>query len=95
MLRAREEDYAVAGPSTSSEVVPVDRLTVDRHRLQLIRQAAACYEQTIESINVIDSQDVHVGPRFISVSQNIENIEVAKGQLDVRYLFLLTLLRRT
>ncbi|CAB3233606.1 unnamed protein product [Arctia plantaginis] len=79
MLRAREEDYQVAGPSTSTEVVPVDQLSVDRQ--QLIRQAAACYEQTVKNINVLNSEDVQVGPKFISVSQNVENIEVARGRI--------------
>ncbi|XP_041973629.1 peptidoglycan-recognition protein SC2-like [Aricia agestis] len=36
---------------------------------------------TIDSINVNKSTRVHIGPKFVSVTQNVQNVEVVKGRL--------------
>lgn len=50
----------------------------------LMRQAANRFE-TID-LNIIESEDIHVGP-VISIADNVQNIEVAKGKLHAYSVF--------
>ncbi|CAB3233608.1 unnamed protein product [Arctia plantaginis] len=76
MSHLRREEYEMTIVEASNSAIDNELVVNPRN---LIRQASACYGQKIEELNVIESEDVHIGISVISVSQNVENIELARG----------------
>ncbi|XP_014366543.2 peptidoglycan-recognition protein LF isoform X1 [Papilio machaon] len=62
---------ALGRTSTNSDVVLVDGQGL----------APASTPPTIANLNVTKSSRVHIGPKFVSVTQNLQNTEVVKGRL--------------
>lgn len=63
--------HEVAMGRSGSEVVVLD----DR-----IIEAANRAQPGVTNINVTKSSRLHIGPKFVSVTQNVDNTEVVKGE---------------
>ncbi|KAJ8736950.1 hypothetical protein PYW07_000221 [Mythimna separata] len=64
--------HEVAMGRSSSEVVVLD----DR-----VIEAANRAQPGVTNINVTRSSRLHIGPKFVSVTQNVDNTEVVKGRI--------------
>lgn len=71
-LELREHAPTMGRTSDGSELVMMD----DR-----IVEAAARSQPAVNNLNVTKSSRVHIGPKFVSITQNVDNTEVVKGQL--------------
>ncbi|XP_045510318.1 peptidoglycan-recognition protein SC2-like isoform X2 [Colias croceus] len=70
------EAIACNGPGTANSVVLMD----DRILAAASSSAAASTPQ-VSNLNVNKSSRVHIGPKFVSVTQNVQNAEMIKGRI--------------
>lgn len=63
--------HDVALGRAGSEVVVLDDRVVE---------AASRAQPGVTNINVTKSSRLHIGPKFVSVTQNVDNTEVVKGE---------------
>ncbi|XP_047524607.1 peptidoglycan-recognition protein SB2-like isoform X3 [Pieris napi] len=57
----------------------VNSVAVNDDRIAPVPSAAAA-TPSISNLNVNNSKKVHIGPKFVSVTQNVQNQEVVKGR---------------
>lgn len=50
--------------------------------------AAAMPASNVANLNVTKSSKVHIGPKFVSVTQNVQNAEMVKGKQRMRIIIL-------
>ncbi|CAD0194037.1 unnamed protein product [Chrysodeixis includens] len=70
----RDHEVAMGRTSGSSEVVVMD---------ERMLEAAARTQPALTNINVTKSSRLHIGPKFVSVTQNVDNTEVVKVENPV------------
>lgn len=73
----RDHELAMGRSSGGSEVVVLD---------DGIIEAASRAQPGVTNINVTKSSRLHIGPKFVSVTQNVDNTEVVKGEPLVTYM---------
>ncbi|XP_045510317.1 peptidoglycan recognition protein-like isoform X1 [Colias croceus] len=76
------EAIACNGPGTANSVVLMD----DRILAAASSSAAASTPQ-VSNLNVNKSSRVHIGPKFVSVTQNVQNAEMIKELSLPKYLW--------
>ncbi|XP_026738966.1 peptidoglycan recognition protein 1-like isoform X2 [Trichoplusia ni] len=74
----RDHEVSMGRTSGSSEVVVMD---------ERVLEAAARAQPALTNINVTKSSRLHIGPKFVSVTQNVDNTEVVKDLPLPRYLW--------